>query len=225
MRTPGNSSSSPGAEPRLLDVSLARLRPHPANANVMGVAVRATLLRNIARQGACPPLVVRPHPEEADAYQILDGHQRAQVVEELGWRSAPCYVWPCDDETALLLLATLNRLHGDDLPVKRAALLHELQTLLPVEELARLLPEDGHAIEQTLQLLQLDADAIAAELAAAAETAAQRGPRLVSFAVDPDDEPGIEAAIARASEALAGRNKRGRALAAICRAWTDGADA
>ena len=48
------ASSSPGAE-RLRDIPLADLHPHPANANVMDDAVRATLRRNRPRCAASTP--------------------------------------------------------------------------------------------------------------------------------------------------------------------------
>lgn len=225
MPATANSSSSPVTDGHLSHISLGRLHPHPANANVMSEGRRQKLARNIEQQGRYPPLVVRPHPELEGDYQILDGHQRAGALGQLGHDDALCFVWPCDDQTALLLLATLNRLEGEDVPAMRAELLQELVALMPAEELALLLPEDGADIEQTLQLIDLDTDALLAELTAAAEREAAQGPRLISFAVDRDDEPVIEEAIGRAVADLDGRNRRGRALAAICRAHLEEIDA
>ena len=219
-----NSSSSPDAEAGLVRIPLARLRPHPANPNVMFAEQRATLQRHIAETGRYPPLIVRPHPCEMGAYQTLDGHKRGEVLAALGSVEALCYVWPCDDQTALLLLATLNRLRGEDMPAKRAALIVDLAELLPPEELAQLLPEDPTAIEDAIRFVDLDADRLLAELTAAAEREAAQGPRVITFAVDRDDETVIEAAIDRALASLTGSNRRGRALATICRASLEGCD-
>ena len=216
-----NTSSSPPAEERLLRLPLERLHAHPANANLMGEERLASLARNIAREGRYPPLIVRPHPDDPGDYQLLDGHQRIEALRVLGHAQATCYVWPCDDETALLLLATLNRLEGDDLPGRRADLIAELSALLPVEELALLLPEDASAIEQALALIDVDGETLLAELASAAEPAAEVGPRLSSFALLPEDESAVEAAVARAMASLTGRNRRGRALALICRRYLE----
>ena len=123
--SPRTSAGSRGTG-RLLRLPLDRLRPHPANANVMDEERLEKLAENIRREGDYPPLVVRPHPEEQGSYQILDGHQRLDVLRRLGHQEATCYVWPCDDRTALVLLATLNRLEGQDDPLKRAELLREL---------------------------------------------------------------------------------------------------
>ena len=141
MKRTKNISSSPPPDAgsrrtgRLMRVPLERLRPHPANANRMEEERLEKLAANIAREGDYPPLVVRPHPEEAGCYQLLDGHQRWQVLKRLGHEDALCYVWPCDDRTALILLATLNRLEGQDDPLKRAELLRELTELASPEEL------------------------------------------------------------------------------------------
>ena len=223
-RTASSSSSRP-SDDRLIRVPIGELHPHPANVNLMSEERLQKLARNIERQGRYPPVVVRPHPELVGHYQILDGQQRDVALQRLGHDGVLCFVWPCDDETALLLLATLNRLEGEDLPARRAELLTELSAMLPAEELALLLPEDATAIEQTLQLIDLDTDALLAELTEAAQREAAHGPRLISFAVDRDDESVIEEAIGRSADALGGRNRRGRALAAICRTYLETSDA
>ena len=108
MQTTKRSSSSPAAEERLIQVPLDQLHAHPANANVMTPGRREKLARNIARQGRYPPLVVRPHPHIDGGYELLDGHQRLEALRELGYEEATCFLWPCDDATALVLLATLT---------------------------------------------------------------------------------------------------------------------
>lgn len=179
------------------------------------------LARNIEREGRDPPLVARPHPERDGEWQLLDGHHRAQAPQRLGHVDALVFPWDCDDETALILLATLNRLEGKDVPARRAELLAELTALSPAESLAALLPEDTKQIEQTLSLLDLDSANLLAELTRAAARAQQSAPRLVSFAVPAADEQAVEAAVQAASEGLEGPNRRGQALALICRAYLE----
>lgn len=210
-----SSSSSPPASERLLQIPLDRLHPHPLNANLMADERLAKLAENIAREGRYPPLIVRPHPEITGGYQLLDGHQRTEALRRLGHLDALCFLWPCDDATALVLLATLNRLEGEDVPSKRADLLRELSSLLPPEELALLLPEDASAIADTLALFDLDSERLLAELTAAAARGEASAPRLISFVVLREDEAVIEEAVAQASLGLSGNNKRGRALATL----------
>ena len=224
-RTKSSSSSAPGSAGsrsagRLERIALDRLRPHPANANVMDEERLEKLAENIRREGDYPPLVVRPHPEEEGCYQLLDGRHRADVLRRLGHSEALCYVWPCDDRTALVLLGTLNRLQGQDDPLKRAELLRELSALASPEELAELLPESAELIRQSLDLLNLDLEGLLAELER--QSADNGGLRAISFVVSAEDERVIEEAVAQVAAGLDGQNRRGRSLGDICRSYLEG---
>ena len=135
-------------------IPLAALRAHPANSNVMPEAKLAKLREHIRATGHYPPLVVRPAPNEAHAYQVLDGHHRWRALEALGRDEADCVVWPVDDAAALTLLATLNRLEGADEPKRRAALVGQLHEALGGDRatLGRLLPESAKDLSKLLAL-------------------------------------------------------------------------
>jgi ParB-like chromosome segregation protein Spo0J len=218
MHRTENSSSSLGE--RLISVPLEKLRAHPANANVMPEERLEKLTENIRRERDYPPLIVRPHSEEADAYQILDGHQRLEALRRLGRAEAHCYCWPCDDRTALILLSTLNRLEGQDDPRLRAELIRELSQLASLEELALLLPEDVRGLSDSLAMLDLDLESLLADFRQ--ETGEGAGLRSITFAVTEEDERLIEAAVASAIAEFEGQNRRGRALAAIARRYLEG---
>ena len=219
-----SSSSSPAAEDRLQLIPLERLHAHPANANRMDPETFEKLRENMRREGKYPPVIVRPHPEESGGFQILDGHNRTEVERQNGSEAVLCYVWDCDDATALLLLSTLNRLHGEDIPVKRAALLAELNGLVSTEEMALLLPEDEAEIQDTLGLLDLDVDRLLADLEQAASSSVT-GLRSVTFALSAEEEELVDRAIEKAKDGTTGRNRRGAALVAICQAYMEAADA
>jgi ParB-like chromosome segregation protein Spo0J len=228
MREIVNTSSSPPPEVgsritgRLISVPLSHLVPHPANANVMPEAFREKLQHNIEREGDYEPLTVRPHSTLPGYFQILGGHQRYIVLGRLGHATALCYLWPCDDATALLLLTTLNRLEGQDDPLKHAQLLRELAALAPLEELEQWLPEDAGAIRRSLALLDLDLDALLADLQ---QQAGGSELRAITFAVTAEDERAIEYAVRSVAAGLDGANRRGRALARIVRAHANGGPA
>jgi len=225
MRRTESSSSSPPPDDgsrrtgRLVRIPLERLRPHPANANRMDEERLQKLAANIGGEGDYPPLVVRPHPEEKDCYQILDGHQRWGVLRRLGHEQAHCYVWPCDDQTALVLLATLNRLEGQDDPLKRAELLRELTKLVSPEELAQLLPESAALIRQSLELLDLNLEELLADLQR--ETGTGNGLRAITFVVSAEDERAIEEAVQQVAAGLEGASRRGRALGLIAKSYAE----
>jgi ParB-like chromosome segregation protein Spo0J len=205
----------------LVRIPLGDLVPHPSNPNVMPDELKGKLAANIGASGRYPPLIVRPLGN--GSFQILDGHQRAGVLRELGEATAVCYVWPADDREALLLLATLNRLEGQDVPGRRAALIAELQAHETLAELARLLPEDEAQLEATLDLLDFDVDGLLERLTEEAERTAAVAPQVYSFAVDPSDAPTVERAIDRAMSILTGRNRRGRALVLLACRYLEGA--
>ena len=94
------------------NVPLDDLVPHPLNSNVMSEDLREKLKAHIKRTRRYPFLVVRPFGEK---YQVLDGHHRVAILRDLGHTEARCDVWDVDDREAKLLLATLNRLEGQDL--------------------------------------------------------------------------------------------------------------
>lgn len=138
------------------------LHPHPDNSNRMPRDRYRKLVLHLKRSGRYPPIIVRPMslPEgagEEAGYQILDGHHRIRALRELGHEHAVCSVWRVDEDEALLMLATLNRLEGSDDPYKRSALLAKLSSRRTSAEcdassLARFLPENVADIERLLKL-------------------------------------------------------------------------
>ncbi len=128
---------------------LDRLDPHPANSNVMPKALLDKLASEIKHTGFYPPVIVRPI---GDRYQILDGHHRVTVLKQLGHAAVLAVVWQADDQQALLLLATLNRMRGDDDPRKRAALLAKLRQSMDIKEIAQRLPEDSDRVRKLLAI-------------------------------------------------------------------------
>lgn len=140
-------------------IKLTLLHPHPANSNVMPEELLSKLIDHIDDTNRYPPIIVRPIPTDQDNasssphYQILDGHHRVIALKRLGHQSAQCVVWQADDREALLLLATLNRLQGQDDPQKRAGLIAALAERHDTKSLTNLLPE---RIEQVKKLLELN---------------------------------------------------------------------
>lgn len=135
----------------MIEIPLDQLRPRIDNANLMPEALLAKLVRHIERTDRYPHLIVRPMPGEPDAYEILDGHHRAAALRRLARTTARCEVWEVDDDEALVLLATLNRLQGRDDVFKRADLLESLRQRLGEQRLPQWLPEDAERIERLRQ--------------------------------------------------------------------------
>jgi hypothetical protein len=133
-------------------IPLEKLVAHPDNPNKMSKTTFGKLVRNIKRTGRYEPIVVRPHPERGDYFQIINGHHRCLALTKLGHKSADCVVWDIDDEQTDILLATLNRLGGTDELGKKLELLKRLNKRMESGELARLLPQTAKQIERLTNL-------------------------------------------------------------------------
>jgi ParB-like chromosome segregation protein Spo0J len=203
------------------NVPLDDLVAHPLNSNVMSEDLREKLKAHIKRTGRYPFLVVRPLGQK---YQVLDGHHRVAILRDLGHTEARCDVWDVDDREAKLLLATLNRLEGQDQPIRRAQLIHELLGEMGMEDLAGLLPESDRQLEDLHSLLEFPAEEVAAQLEAEAEEAEKVLPRVMSFVVNPDQEDLIERAVETASDGTPGRDRRARGLANLARRFLENLD-
>jgi len=223
-------SSSAGQEPQgppraqrigARMIPLDDLLPHPLNSNVMSADLQAKLRAHIKRTGRYPFLVVRPHPNETGRFQVLDGHHRVAILRDLGHRAARCDVWDVDDREARLLLATLNRLQGQDQPLRRAQLIHELLAEMNVTDLGGLLPESEKQLEELHALLEFPAEEIAALLEEQAEEAEKILPRVMSFVVTAEQEQLIEQAVELASDGTPGRDRKAKGLANLARRFLE----
>jgi ParB-like chromosome segregation protein Spo0J len=203
-------------------IPLDDLVPHPLNSNVMPPEFREKLLTHIKRTGRYPFLVVRAHPTEAGKYQVLDGHHRISVLRELGHTEARCDVWDVDEREAKLLLATLNRLEGQDLPLRRAQLLHELLGEWSASDLGGLLPESEAEIEDLHSLLEFPAEEIADQLMGDAEEKEKTLPVVIHFVVSHEQAALIDSAIERASDGVAGRDRKARGLMTLAKHFLEG---
>jgi len=206
-------------------VPLDDLVPHPLNANFMSDEMREKLRAHVKQSGRYPFLIVRPHPQEPGKFEILDGHHRVAILKDLGHTEARCDVWDVSDREARVLLATLNRLEGQDQPMRRAQLLHELLGEMSLEDLAGLLPETDRQLEELHSLLQFPAEEIAALLDEEAQQEEKVLPRVMSFVVTPEQEELIEQAVELASDGTPGRDRKARGLANLAKHFMEDRDA
>lgn len=70
------------------------------------------LAESIEREGQLKPIVVRPHPERPDVYQLIDGEHRVRALRKLGWSLIRAEVRTLSDEEASFLAMRINLLHG-----------------------------------------------------------------------------------------------------------------
>ncbi|MBN1508723.1 MAG: ParB N-terminal domain-containing protein [Sedimentisphaerales bacterium] len=131
-------------------IALEQLVSHPDNPNHMSRASFAKLVRGIAQTGHYEPLVVRPHPDRAGCFQIINGQHRCDALRKLGYETADAVIWNVDDAQTAILLATLNRLGGRDSLEKKLTLLRRLRACMSIPDLAKLLPQTRGQLERLL---------------------------------------------------------------------------
>ena len=137
---------------KIVSINLEHLVAHPDNPNHMTTTTFGKLKSHIERTGNYEPIIVRPHPKQSNCFEILSGHHRVKVLKELGHESADCVMWQVDDTEALVLLATLNRLSGNDDVHKKSALLKNLNRRFDTRQLSRMLADSTKSIQRLTNL-------------------------------------------------------------------------
>lgn len=216
-------ASTEGPKIATREIELSKLVAHPQNANRMDTETRLKLKSHVSETGKYPALVVRPHPEGGDRFEILDGHQRSKVLRLLGYKSARCEVWDVDDAGAKTLLATLNRLRGQDDPNLRAALFGSMALDLSFDPLDLELPETlADVLPDTLdEMYRLQA--LLADEKATAKRKSKKAPKYstLRFRLESRDRAVVDEAIAKAGGGKT-LEQQSSGLLRICRAWIDG---
>jgi ParB/RepB/Spo0J family partition protein len=133
-------------------IALEKLVAHPDNPNQQSGTTFGKLVRNIKRTGRYEPIMVRPHPQRGNCFQIINGEHRCKALAKLGYKTADCIVWDIDDEQVDILLASLNRLVGTDELGKKLELLKRLNKRMESGELSKLLPQTAKQIERLTNL-------------------------------------------------------------------------
>jgi len=199
-------------------ILLENLYADPRNANVCSAEMLEKLETNIRETGLCPVLQVRPHPETAGAYILIDGHHRLQVLQKLGWTQIECQVWDLNETEASRFLLTLNRLRGVDNPRKRAVLIESLLPTFEIETLSTFLPESPDELKGLLALLEQNDIQIQQAFQAQLEAERKTLPIPLGFMIPAADFPVVQAALKQYQTQTQG--DQSAALIAICQAVT-----
>ncbi len=200
---------------KIIDLPISAIAPSPWNSNEMDEAMKSHLVRSIERFGLVVPLVVRL--VRRGRYETVGGAQRLAVLQGTGVTTAPCVVVKADDGEARLLSQALNRIAGDDNLGLRAELMREVLKALPEEEVLAILPESAESLRA---LSSLGKEDIAEQLRAFERGQAARLRHLPFQLTDGQlkiVKEALERAMAGSDKDGDNPNRRGTALAAICR--------
>jgi len=139
---------------KTVDINLTELRPAPWNPNRMDETIMERLRESISRYGLVEPLVVRPI--DNSLCEVLSGNQRLKVVEEMGLETVPCVIVELNDAKAMLLAQALNGIRGEDDQALKGALLKEILSSVPENEILSLLPETTESLKALSLINEMD---------------------------------------------------------------------
>jgi ParB/RepB/Spo0J family partition protein len=123
-------------EPATRELAIELIDPSPTNTRQsMDEKRLAELADSIRQHGVLQPICVRPHPREADKFEVVFGHRRLEASILAGLRTIPAMVRQLDDRAALEA-QVLENLAREDLPALEEA-----------EGLRRLHEDHGYAVE------------------------------------------------------------------------------
>jgi len=147
-------------EGEVREIPLDRLRPNPDQPRrSFDEAALNELADSIRAQGLIQPLLVRPMPGEAGAYQIVVGERRFVAAGRAGLASVPCIVRSLDDREVFILSVAENVAREDLNPVDEAAAYRRMLDegyAANQGEIADLIGVHRTRVSRKLKLLSLD---------------------------------------------------------------------
>jgi ParB family chromosome partitioning protein len=141
------------------DLPVERLQPNPFQARRTFDGL-PELVQAIQSQGFITRLRVRPHPEQAGAFQLVFGERRLRAARAAGLTEVPCEIADHSDEEMIEIGLAENIQRRDLDPLEEA---HAFDTFIQqrgysIRRLADRLGKDKSYIEDRLKLLRVPDD-------------------------------------------------------------------
>jgi len=133
----------------------AKLRANPWNPNHMKDRQQEAVKESIAAYGQVMELLVRPHPSEPDAFQIIDGEHRFNVLPDTVYCNV---IHGLSDADAKKLTIVMNETRGSADKIELSQLLSELNQNLGLEQLMVGLPYLEKELKELVSLADVDWD-------------------------------------------------------------------
>ncbi|MGB6176356.1 MAG: ParB/RepB/Spo0J family partition protein, partial [Methylocella sp.] len=134
------------------------LRPNPRNPRRnFGEEGLDELAASIKEKGIIQPLLARPVPGSADAYEIIAGERRWRAAQRAGLHEVPVISFEADDRQALELAIIENVQRADLDPLEEAAGYERLgdEFLYTQADLAKVIGKSRSHVSNCLRLLKL----------------------------------------------------------------------
>lgn len=131
----------------------SKLRTNPWNPNHMKDRQQEAVKESIAAYGQVMGLLVRPHPSEPGAFQIIDGEHRFNVLPDDVYCNV---IHGLPDADAKKLTIVMNETRGSADKIELAQILSELNQDMGLEQLAIGLPFLEKELEELVSLADVD---------------------------------------------------------------------
>jgi ParB family chromosome partitioning protein len=183
--------NAPGVQ--LVAVDLLEPSPYQARKDMDDTALQE-LADSITQRGILQPLLVRPHPERGEAFQIIAGERRWRAAQRIALHEVPVLVRELSDADAMAAGLVENLQREDLNPVEEAEGYQRLisEFSLSQEKLGDAVGKSRTHINHTLRVLKLPAKVL--ELVRTGELSMGHGRALLNHA---DPEKGAKESIKR----------------------------
>jgi ParB/RepB/Spo0J family partition protein len=159
----------------VVEVSLHLIKPSKSNPR-KSFEDLGDLANSIRQNGVQQPLLVRPHPSIAGAYDLVAGERRWRASKLAQKQTAPCIVKPLSDEEALDLQMVENIQREDLSPLEAAAGYAKL--VKRHGDIATVAAKIGKEVGEITRVLQLN------KLTTSAKEALAKGDMLLGHAYE-----------------------------------------
>ena len=137
---------------QLKEIPINQIEENPWNPNIMTENQLEHLKKEYKRVGYLQPIVVR---KKGKKYEIVDGAHRFRAYKVLNLSEISAVIVEMNDENAKLTSLNLNKIKGENDPIKMAELLSELKQTMDNKVIADILQMNEKEIDAFDILLSL----------------------------------------------------------------------
>lgn len=149
------------------------LDPNPWNPNKTSAKEQKAIAESLSTYSQVLDIIVRPHPDKKDRYQIIDGEHR---YDEMSGEVYATVLHGLSDEDAKKLTIILNETRGRADKIELAGLLSDLNKTLDLDDLGVGLPYDLGDLQELITLADVEWDDFNENFAAEEETPTSEDP-------------------------------------------------
>jgi ParB/RepB/Spo0J family partition protein len=153
VETPAPQGDPDAVDFRLVEVDT--ITPNDYNPNDMEAEFFEAIVAQVKEEGMNQPVLVRVDPENEGRYLIVDGEHRWRASKIAGKQKVGVIVVPFDETQAKVRTLSMNSLRGQNIPIKLARLLVDLNKTYSAKEIRAMTGIGEDEQTSVLKLLQV----------------------------------------------------------------------